>query len=88
MALQVDSLEFIALEDGIDTRTTKGRGWYLFLAYPMIFEQDRRRERRHRRLVAARVWDWRSGGPPALARRCLKHVAELLLRVADSLFRR
>ena len=61
MALQVDGLEFVSLEDGIDTRTTASRGLYLFLACLVIFEQDRRRERRHRRLVAARVWNWGSG---------------------------
>ena len=82
MALQVDGLEFVSLEDGIDTRTTTSRGLYLFLACLVIFEQDRRREQRHRGLVAARVWDWGSGGPPALERRCSKHAAELL-RAAD-----
>ena len=77
MALQGDGLEFVALEDSIDTRTTESRVLYFFLACPVVFEQVRRRERKHRELDAARVWDWRSGWPPALERRCPKQAAEL-----------
>ena len=47
MAFQVNILEFVALEDSIDTLTTESRALYLFLACPVVFEQDRRRERRH-----------------------------------------
>lgn len=87
MALQGDGLKFVALEDSIDTRTTESRVLYFFLACPVVFEQVRRRERKHRGLDAARVWDWRSGWPPALERRCPKQAAEL--PCADpSLFRR
>ena len=74
MALQVDGLEFLALEDSIETRATESRMLYLFLASPVVFEQDRRREWRHRRQVAARNWDWRRGQPPG----CPKQATELL----------